>query len=378
MIYKTLDDIHVGGRRILLRIDLNSEVIRGRVVNSDRIIEHAKTIRELLKRKARVVVMAHQGRPGEKDFLSLKKHSKILNRFVRIKFVNDILGKKALKAIDNLKDGEALLLENVRFLKEEFKPSVNNKLVRKLGEKFDIYINDAFSISHRKNTSIVSFPKILESGMGRVMENELRNIEKMRIKDCLFILGGAKVEDDMLLINKKIITGGIFSLVCLIAAGKNLGLENELLRKEKKFFPGIKRHLEHIKNPVDLAVRIKGKRREFELGYFPQDYRVLDIGEKTVELYEKEIKKAKRIFWKGTMGYCEDKDFCLGTKKLLRAIEKSQGFCVVAGGHSSGVIKRLRINKKKIGYVSLSGGALIHYLAGKKLPGLEVLKKNKN
>jgi phosphoglycerate kinase len=208
------------------------------------------------------------------------------------------------------------------------------------------------------------------------MEREISNIGRIKMKNALFILGGAKCEDNLLLLKKRrILSTGIFSLLCLIASGHDLGMENRRLKGEKKVIDKIKKNLKHIKMPVDLAIKKKGRRKDMVLEGFPQNSRVLDIGIKTIEMYEKEIMKAKRIFWKGTAGYAENKNFALGTKRLLKAIEKSKAFCVVAGGHSSTAIEQFGIKEKKIGYVSLSGGALIHYLAGKKLQGLEVLKK---
>src|SRR3989344_5526639 len=148
MKFKTLDDFNWKGKRVLLRADLNSEVVRGKVILSDRIVESVKTIRELLRKGARVVVLAHQGTPGSADFISLKQHAKLLSEFVKIKFVNDILGNKAVEEIVGLKNGESLLLENVRMLKDEFSPYLKNDIVRILSPLFDVYINDAFSVCH--------------------------------------------------------------------------------------------------------------------------------------------------------------------------------------------------------------------------------------
>src|SRR3989344_970803 len=204
--FKTISSLDVKGKKVLLRVDLNSEIINKKPIISQRIIEHAKTIKELKKRQAKVIIIAHQSRKGKKDFTSLREHSKLLNRLVKVKFVHDIIGKKAEKEITNLKKGEAILLENIRFLKEEYKPTKDNKIINFFKDKIEIYINDAFSICHRNETSIVSLPKIIkEKAIGRVLENELKQIEKIKVDDenTLFILGGNKVEDIILLINKK-------------------------------------------------------------------------------------------------------------------------------------------------------------------------------
>lgn len=374
---KNLSKANLSGKRILLRVDLNCNVFNGKIVESERIKAHSKTIGWFLKIKAKVVVIAHQGSMGKTDFISLKQHAKVLNKYVKIKFVNSTIGKKALKEISKLKPGEAILLENTRFLKEEFTPSIKNKFVKTLGPLFDYYINDAFSVSHRNHTSIVSFPKVLPHYAGPILSNELNNIRKLKskMKNSLFILGGKKSEDLIpLLSNKRVLTGGKFSLLVLMAKGYKLGKEDRLMKKDRNLISKIKKHSKNIKAPVDLAISINGKRKVLNLDSFPQNYPVLDIGNNTIELYKKEIKKAKAIFFKGALGMFEDKEFELGTKEILKAISKSKAFSVLSGGQTSDALKKFHINKKKFGYVSLSGGALVKYLAGEKLVGLEVLR----
>ncbi len=375
MKFKTLDDLKLNGKRVLLRIDLNSDFIGGRIIESERIKEHAKTIRELLSKKAKVVILAHQGNP-RKECTSLKKNAKFLNKYVKIKFIDETIGKKSWASISALKNGEALLLENVRFLKEEYKPSINNLFVIFMKEiGFDYYINDAFSICHRNQTSIVSFPRIFQHAIGRVMEKELKNIEKLKLKNCLFILGGSKTRDLIPLLKKrKILTTGKLSLLCLIAKGFNLGKENELLKKDFSLISKIKKNLRNIKTPIDLAININSKRKELPIEEFPQRCAIWDIGERTISEYKNEIKKTKAIFFKGSPGIFEYKEFEKGTREILKAIARSKAFSVIAGGQSLDAIKKFKIPKSKFSYISLSGGALVAYLAGEKLPGLEALK----
>lgn len=376
---KTLSDFNFKNKRVLLRSDLNSEVIDGKILMNDRIVESAKTINELKQKGAKVVVLAHQSRPGEEDFISLKQHSRLLNKITKVKFIEDILGKKAINAIVNLKSGEALLLENVRTLKEEFFPSINNALVKILSPLFDIYLNDAFSVSHRRQTSVVSFPQVLPSGIGRTMEKELKNLDKIKLHNSLLVLGGAKVEESLLLMGKakKVLTSGILALLFLSLKGYKFGAEDKILEKYKKYFRELKKYSNNVVLPVDLAVNVNGKRKDLELDEFPSDFLIYDIGEKTIEIYVEEIKKAKAVFMKGPAGICESREFCLGTKEILKAIAESKAFSVIGGGHTISALKRFKLNKSDFDYVSLSGGALIEYLAGKKLPGLEVLRKRR-
>ena len=380
MKFKTIDNFNVRGKGVLVRVDLNSEVSGGKIQMSDRISESAKTIAELKKKGARVVVLAHQGRKGDKDFTSLEQHAKLLNKFVKIKFVDDIIGAKAVREISELKNGEAILLENVRGLKEESDGGAGNNFVKTLAKYFALYVNDAFSVSHREQTSITGFPKVLPSCVGRTMEKELNALAKLdKMKNALFILGGSKTDNILLMKKKKVITCGVFGHLCLAAKGYDLGAQNKFLEKTVKDYSDVMKDLKKIvlgvRTPMDLAVNINGRRKELVLSEFPSRYEVFDIGSRTILLYKKLIKNSDAVFMKGTAGYCEDAKFCFGTRELLKTIASSKCFSVLSGGHTSTALKKFGISKKKFDYVSLSGGALVWYLVGKKLPGLEVLRK---
>ena len=365
----------------MLRSDLNSEVDDGKVIEGERIIQSAKTIKELKAKKARVVIIAHQGRKGDKDFTDLKQHAKLLNKYVKVKYVADIIGEVTISEISKLKDGEVLLLDNIRNLDEEMKPSVDNIIVNKLKDLFDIYLNDAFSVSHRLQTSIVSFAPLMDCGVGRVMQRELESLEKITIENCLFLLGGFKVEDEMKILRNRdnILSAGMLAHVCLFAKGYKAGIENEVFKDVMQYVPEVMELMKTKKIfvPLDLAMKENGKRKDVIISDFPVNERSYDIGEKTVAYYKEKIKKAKSIFIKGTMGVCEEKEFCYGTKELLNAVVKSKAFSVVGGGHITTAMKKLKIPIKKFGYISLSGGALIAYICGENLPGLEVLNKRK-
>jgi phosphoglycerate kinase len=376
---KSLNDYKLEDKTILLRVDINSEIKNKKVLMSKRIKNSAKTINFLKSKNARVVVIAHQGRPGDKDFTSLRKHCKLLNQFTKIRFVDDIIGKKAVDEIKKLKNGEALLLENIRTLKEEFNPG-KNKFVKKLSALCDIYVNDAFSICHRNHSSIVSFPKYLKSFVGPSLYRELKILENLNFKNVLYILSGAKIEENIELIKNKnkVLSGGVFSLLCLIAKGKKLGISELELRENiinfDKIIRIIKKNLYKIETPIDLAINKSGKRLEIDLEKFPVDYKILDIGENTIKKYSKIISKSKFVYMKGPIGVCEYKNFCKGTQKLLRYIAKCKNFSLIGGGHLNTVVESMEIPEKNFGYLSLSGGALSIYLAGGKLPGLEALK----
>ncbi len=377
---KTLTNLNLSGKTVLLRSDLNSDVVNGKVLMSERIRQSVETIKELKRKNAKVVIIAHQGRPGKNDFVSLNQHSKFLNKFTKVKFVDDIIGKKAIAEIQNLKSGEALLLENLRFLKDENEfNGKNNQLIKKLVPLADIYVNDAFSVCHRKQTSIIGFPKYLKSYAGRLLEKEVETLKKIKLKNTLFILGGGKPEENLRILNKKnrnVLACGLFDQLYLISQGFDFGAQNKYLKKEFYLLNKIKGAAKKnkIQTPIDYAVNANGKRKELDLEDFPSKYRVEDIGEKTMKLYANEIKKAGSIFMKGPVGVYENKKFSKGTNAILKAIADSKGFSLIGGGHLNEAIKQSKINPKKFDHVSLSGGALIRYISGEKLPGLEALK----
>ena len=375
---KTLSSYNFKNKTVLLRADLNSDVVNGKVVMSERIKQSSETIRELKRKGAKVVVIAHQGRKGKSDFISLRDHAKLLNKYTRVRFVPDTIGEVAEREIKDLKLEEAVVLENLRFLDDEMEPG-KNKLVMRLSELCDVYVNDAFSVCHRKQTSVVSFPKYMPSFAGRILEREVNALKKIKMKNVLYILAGAKPEDNIVLLRgNKVLSGGLFGQTCLSASGQELGAQEDYLGKKVEDFEGIKgklrRKLKNVEMPSDFAVKVNGKRRELKLDEFPSRYEIYDIGSETIERYVQEIKKAKAIYMKGPVGDCSQKQFCKGTYALLRAIGESNGFSLIGGGHLSDAIESSGVSKKKFGYLSLSGGALLRYIAGEKLVGLEALK----
>lgn len=384
----TIDDFDLRGKCLLVRVDLNSPLVNGRVALSERILEHIKTIKELQRKKAKVVILAHQGRPGDDDFVSLKQHAKLLNRFIRVRFIEDIVGKGAIKGIKLLKRGEALLLENVRFLKEEFSVSGNNRLIKTLAPLFDLFVLDAFSVAHRKQASVTGFARVLPSCLGRSAERELRFLSRIKDKGrVLYILGGAKIDENFSLIKHAVrnktnrcIVAGLLGQLCLIASGIDLGAQNRFFEKKKiiSFAPKlkgiIKRYGERIEMPLDVALKVEGKREEVEVSEFPKEYEIFDIGTKTIRRYVKYIKNAASILIKGPPGYYQERQFRKGTRNIFNAVPR-KAFSVIGGGDTTTALKLCGIRKSRFTYVSLSGGALAEYLAGKKLPGLEALKK---
>jgi phosphoglycerate kinase len=376
---KTLNSYNFKNKTVLLRADLNSDFHNKKILMSERIKQSALTINELKKKKAKIVIIAHQSRPGKPDFTSLKQHSKLLNNYTKVSFVEDIIGDKAVKSIQHMRHGEAILLENIRMEADEFKPEKagKNKLM-KLVELADIYVNDAFSVCHRKQASVVLLPKYMKNCAGRLLEREVNALKKLKIKNCLYILGGAKPEENIrLLKGRKVIACGLFGQLCLISRGKNLGEQNKYLKKTIKNYDKIikelKKKQKNVLVPVDFAVKKDNKRVELGVDEFPSKYEIFDIGKRTQELFVKEIRKAKAVYMKGPAGYCADRKFCKGTITILKAAAKTK-FSLIGGGHLSDAIEYSKIKKSKFGHISLSGGALLRVVAGEKLPGLKAMK----
>ncbi len=375
---KFLSKINVKDKKVILRSDLNSNFVDGKVLMSERIKEAAETIKYLKKKKAKVIIIAHQGRQGKEDCVSLKPHAVFLNKFTKVKFVPDLFGKLAKKEIENLKSGEAILLENLRLYKEEYDKREND-LTRNLSSWCDIYVNDAFSCSHREQASMVTLPKKMFSCAGLLLEKELNALKKISVKGAIYLLGGAKSEDNLMLLGKgKCLCSGLFGQMCLIAKGKNLGAQNEYLKKTVEDYDNtikeLKKLLHNVILPVDFGVKVNGKRVDLGLEDFPSKFEIFDIGPKTREIFINEIKKAKSVYMKGPVGDFSTKGFEKGTFEILKAITNSKCFSLIGGGHLSDAIVKFKIPLNKFGYISLSGGALLEYIAGKKLPGLEALK----
>lgn len=400
--FLTMDDFDFKGKVVLVRVDFNSPIDpqTKKVLDDTRIRMHGETtLKELSSKGAKTVVMAHQGRPGELDFIPLKQHAEILGKVLgrKVKYVDDVFGEKAQSAIKALKNGEILVLENVRTYPDERKKRspeehAKSEFIKNLAPLADVFVNDAFAAAHRAHASMVGFTAVLPSVAGRIMERELKALSRVLEvpeKPCVFVLGGAKADDSLkisryVLTNKiadHILTGGIIGHLFLAAKGFNLGKPNmEFLEKQQVLglVPGIRELMEtfpgKIMVPVDLAVEANGKRRGIVVEGLPTSYPIYDIGKGTAKKYSEIIRKAKSIVVSGPMGVFENKEFMFGTKRTFEAVADSEGFSLVGGGHTVAAVKELGL-ENKISYISTAGGALIEFLMGEKLPGVTALEK---
>jgi len=400
--YLTLDDVIVKDKVVLVRVDFNSPVDpeTKKVLDDTRIRAHGETtIKELAQKGAKVVILAHQGRKGDPDFIPLKQHAEILSKVLGkpVKYVDDTFGERAQNAIKGLKSGEILVLDNVRNFAGETKEGTpeehaKTEFVKALAPLAQLFVNDAFAAAHRAHVSIVGFTTELPSVAGRIMERELKSLSKVLEnpeKPCVYIIGGAKGDDSLeiskyVLDNKiadYVLTGGVVNHIFLVAKGFNLGKPNMSLLEQKELtglVPGIKELMQKYPNKIkvslDVAVEIEKKRKEIPVEKLPTEYPIFDIGTKTVDEYANIVRNAKSIVISGPMGVFENSEFIFGTKKIFEEVANSKAFSLAGGGHTIAALQELKLSNK-ISYVSTAGGALIEFLMGKKLPGVVALEK---
>ena len=401
--FYTMDDFNFEGKKVLLRVDINSPIDpkTGNILDDTRIRSHAQTVKELIKLGASVAILAHQGRPGDSDFTMLGAHSIILSRHLgmEVNYVEDLFGPYARSQISSMKPGEALLLENTRFYSEENiekVPEAQAKtfLVKILSPLFSVYVNDAFATAHRSHPSLVGFPMVMPSAGGRLLQREVEILSSLfepSSKPCIFVLGGGKVPDSVQLMETllpkgladKVLLTGLISHLFLIAQGKRVGKAttkimegkglNALLPRAEAL---LKKYGDMILTPVDIAYLKGDARVEAPLDRIPDDSPIYDIGESTISMYSALLRDAKTVIMRGPAGYIEDPRFARGSEGLLQALVSSRAVSLLGGGHLRAISERLGI-AEKIGYFSTGGGAFITFLSGEKLPALEVLIASK-
>ncbi|KAA0002031.1 MAG: phosphoglycerate kinase [Thermoplasmata archaeon] len=384
----TLDDVDVDGKVILTRVDINSPLHPETldILDTSRIKRIIPTLHEL--EKGKVVLLAHQGRPGSWDFTGLEKHAHAISNELGkdVAYIDDIYGEKAQKAIKELKEGEVLLLDNVRKYKgerEKKSPEEHalSPLVKNLAPLADIFVNDAFAAAHRPHCSLVGFIPVLPSYAGRLLEMEVKTLTKimeMPERPCVFIFGGAKYSNAVKVIKNlvgkkiadKILLGGVPGSAFLKAKGVETSIKME--RDEREEMEEIlEKFGNHIVLPVDFVVNGDGI-KEKDVTNISTNDEIGDIGNETISLFTQEIKKASTLFLSGPMGIFEKKEFEKGTKEILESIANSKSFSIIGGGHTVAAANRFGV-ADKMSYISTGGGSLEQFLMGKPLPVIEAL-----
>jgi len=398
--YNTLDDFNVENKTVLLRVDFNMPLDKKTldITDDTRIRLALPTIKELVNKNAKTVILAHQGKQGSWDFISMQKHAQMLQKLLgkNVTFIDDIYGEKAKNAIKTMKPGAIIFLDNVRKYTaetEKKKPEehAHSELVQNLSPLADFYVNDAFAAAHRAQCSLTGFTVVLPSAAGRLMEKELTALEKAVShpeKPSIFLFGGAKFADvivtiDRILSNKiadHVLLTGLTANAFLKAKGVNLGKKNERAFDEEgspEVFSEIKnvykRYERQIHLPTDFAIEENGKRKEITLADLPLDKNLFDIGEKTIQDYIRILSTAKTIFISGPCGVYENPLFRKGTEKIFAYITTSKAFSIAGGGHTVAAIEQMKL-RDKITHISTGGGALEKFMMGEKLAVVEALK----
>jgi len=395
---KTVKDLDVNGKKVLVRVDFNvplSKENKGEIADDTRIKAALPTIDYLLENNAKVILMSHLGRPkGEAnpDF-SLKPVADWLDNNYGEKFhffpSSKVVDEKVKEEVNELKDGEVALLENTRFVAGETKN--DEEFSKQLASLADLYVNDAFGTSHRSHSSNVGVASILPSAVGFLIEKEIDVMGKALEapeRPFVSILGGAKVSDKIGVIENligkvdTILIGGGMAYTFLKAQGKEIGkslLEEDKMDLSLELIEKAKANNVEILLPIDAVVadEIKaGVDTEIvDIDNIPADKEALDIGPKTAKLFADKIKDAKTVVWNGPMGVFEIKEFSNGTNEVAEALADSNATTIVGGGDSALAIEMAGL-KDKITHVSTGGGASLEFLEGKDLPGISAIENN--
>jgi len=388
---KTVKDIEIKGKKVLVRCDFNVPMDeKQNITDNTRIVAALPTIQYLLENNCAIILCSHLGRPkGEvKPEYSLKPVAKEIEKLLgrEIIMANDVIGKDAKTKAESLQKGQILLIENVRFHKEE--TDNEETFAKELASMAEIYVNDAFGSSHRAHASTAGVAKYLPAVSGFLIEKELKflgNAIANPQRPFVAILGGAKVSDKIGVIDHllekvdTLIIGGGMAYTFFKAKGYGIGnsiceldkleLAKELMKKAEE--KGVKLML-----PVDTKIgkefRADTQSQNVKCTEIPEGWEGLDIGEETIEAYTQELKKAKTIIWNGPLGVFEFEQFAVGTNEIAKALSEMDATTIIGGGDSAAAVKKAKL-EDKMTHISTGGGASLEFLEGKALPGIECL-----
>ena len=392
---KTIKQVrNLKNKRVLVRVGFDCPIKNGRVIDDTRIQAVLPTIKYLAKKKAKVILITHLGRPQGRKIkrYSLKPvFNNLETKFPSLKFINDCIDPNVKKAVDKMRPGDVILLENLRFYPGEEKNDL--KFAKRLANLADFYVNEAFSNCHRQHASMGAIAKYLPSYTGLLLEKEIKALSlvlRVPRSSCLVIMGGRKISTKIKPIKRfikiadQILIGGALASNFFKAVGYQIGksfYEPKMIKIAQQLSKNKK-----IILPFDVKIKA-GKRALIfnvgELNNLGKNFEILDIGTKTIKLFQKFIKSAKIIVWNGPVGYFEDKRFSSGTKLITQAIfanKKAQ--IIIGGGETIAALKKFKVyslkskvrDKNKV-FISTGGGAMLEFLSGKTLPGIKPLIK---
>ena len=399
---KTIDDLELNNQRVLLRADLNAPMKQDangqmQITDDGRLRASVTTINDLRKKNAKIIILAHLGRPkGErKPELSLKPIAKRLSELVgeSIKFIDDLNEASTLEAVNSMQSGEIIMIENIRFEKDETSKdqSERQRLAQKLAKLGDAFVIDGFGVVHREQASVTDIARLLPKASGRLVQAEQKAFDRVLNnpeRPYVVVLGGSKVSDKLGVINNliskvnKILIGGGMAFTFLKAQGYEVGdslLEVDRIEEVKQLLLTAKEKNVEIVLPIDIVISTSldgtSPVSEVDFDKIPVGQKGLDIGSKTAELFADKIRDAKTVVWNGPMGVFEVNAFAKGTKTVAQALANSAAYSVVGGGDSAAAIRLLGLDESKFDHISTGGGASLELLEGKVLPGLAVLEE---
>lgn len=389
---KSIVDLDISNKKVLIRCDFNVPIKDGKIVDDTRIKESLKTINYCIEKNAKIILFSHLGRIKteedlkDKTLLSVSKRlSKLLGK--KVIFINETRGKKLEDAINKLAPGDVLLVENTRY--EDLDGKKESKNDKELGKYWaslgDVFINDAFGTIHRAHASNVGIASNLESGVGFLVEKELNVLSSLKKaeKPFIVVLGGSKVNDKIGVIEKLIkkadyiLIGGGMAFTFLQSEGFNIG--SSIVDYDSLDFCSniLEKYPRKILLPVDFNVTTEysntSKNMIKDIASFEDDDMGLDIGPKTVEIYEKYLKNAKTVLWNGPLGVYEFSKYKKSTENIMKYLIDNKVKTILGGGDIVAAASLFKL-KDKVYHASTGGGATLEYLEGKKLPGIEVIK----
>ncbi len=387
---KTIRDLDLYGKKVLIRVDFNVPMSDGKITDDNRIVEALPTIKYILDNGGACILMSHLGRPDGKVVAkySLKPVADRLSELLgkQVIMATDVIGKDAIAKANDLKQGEVMMLENLRF--EAGEEENDKAFVDKLSKLGDVYVNDAFGTAHRKHASTYGVAKCLPNAIGFLIEKELKMIYdtlEAPKRPLVGILGGSKVADKLPIINNlidkcdKLIIGGGMAYTFLKAQGYEIGkslvddekLEDTLAMISKARDKGVELIL-----PVDFVIAkdindVKSKAATKDQN-IPADMMGVDIGKRSIKLFKHALRGAKTVIWNGPLGVFEEPEFAVGTYKIAKAVSRVKGTTIIGGGDSGSAIIKMGL-AKKITHISTGGGASLKLFEGKVLPGVDVI-----
>jgi len=380
---KTIRQIkNLNNKRVLVRVGFDCPIKNGRVVDDSRIQQALLTIEYLAKHNAKVILITHLGRPNGKKVkkYSLEPVAKYLKKEIKdFKFIKTPIGPKLKEQVEQMKQGDVVLLENLRFYNQEEKNDL--KFAKKLADLADVYVNESFSNSHRLHSSMQAITKYLPSYAGFSLEKQIKVLSQFLLKPkhpLIVIVGGKKITTKLNAIKNlfktadQVLIGGAAASNFFKASGYKIG-KSFFEPKMIKTVQGLLKNKKLIL-PFDVKVKTKKGSQNLNIGDLKDlsnDFEILDIGSETTKMFEKYIKSAKMIIWNGPMGYFENKAFSQGTRSITKAVLKNKGQVIIGGGDTLIVLKNLKTNKNL--FTCTGGGAMLEFLSGKQLPGIKSL-----